>query len=160
LEAPKERTERIRQFAVLRVWVLCRRDIPVNSVRDAIGWWEARRIAFNLIVGTAGILSCIVVGIVGLGSELLFNSEFGIPNPPGLALIGVIIYGILANLCFTGGWVVELVIRRIWPQEADRFATMSFSLGLIFSILLTLSPAVLVGTAGIFKLLNHFRGRF
>jgi hypothetical protein len=137
---------------------LCRRDTPINSDRDAIGWWEARRIPFNLIVGSAGILTCTFVGVVGLGSEVLFDSEFGLPNPPLFALIGIIIYGLLANLSFSGGWLAELVIRKIWPTEADRFATISFSLGVIFSVLLTLAPAALVGAVGIFKLLNHARG--
>ena len=122
-----------------------------------IGWWEARRIPFNLIVGSVGILTCIVVGVVGLGSELLFNSEFGVPNPPLFALIGIILYGIFANVCFTGGWVTELIVRRLWPREADRFATLSFSLGVVFSVLLTLAPAIIVGAAGIFRLVSHLR---
>lgn len=132
--------------------------MPVNSARDAIGWWEARRIPFNLIVGSAGIFTCIVVGIVALGSEVLFHREFGLPNPPLFALMGIVIYGILANVCFSIGWVAELIVRRIWPREADRFATLSFSLGVIFSVLLTLAPGFLVGAGGIFKLLNHLRG--
>jgi hypothetical protein len=145
-------------LARLRASALCRRDSPANSAREVIGWWEARRVPFNLIVGSAGILTSIVVGIVGLGSELLFNSEFGLPDPPGFALIAIILYGILANVCFTGGWVTELIVRRIWPREADRFATLTLSLGTIFSVVLTLAPAVVIGAAGIFKLLRHLRG--
>ena len=145
-------------LAVLRASALCRRDSPLSSSREVIGWWEARRIPFNLIVGSVGILTCMVVGVVALGSEILFNSEFGLPNPPAVALIGIIIYGILANVCFTGGWVAELIVRRLWPREADRFATLSFSLGVIFSVLLTLIPAIIVGAAGIFRLVSHLRG--
>ena len=145
-------------FAALRASVLCRRDMPLNSARDTIGWWEARRIPFNLIVGSVGILTCIIVGIVGLGSEVLFHSEFGLPNPPLFALFAVTIYGILANACYTGGWVAELIVRKIWPREADRFATLSFSLGVVFAVVVTLAPAALVGAGGIFKLLRHLRG--
>jgi len=104
-------------FAALRTSVLCRRDMPLKSARDTIGWWEARRIPFNLIVGSVGILTCVIVGIVGLGSEVLFHSEFGLPNPPLFALFAVIIYGILANACYTGGWVAELIVRKIWPRR-------------------------------------------
>jgi hypothetical protein len=124
-----------------------------------IGWWESRRIPFNLIVGSAGILTCIVVGVVGLGAEILFNSEFGLPNPPGFAVVGIILYGIMANICFTCGWIVELVVREFWPSEADRFATLTFSLGLVFSVLLTLAPAVVVGAGGLFGLMRHLRTR-
>jgi hypothetical protein len=151
----KDWIQRHPAFARLGSSTFWSRDVPVINAREAIGWWESRRIPFNLIVGSAGILSCIVVGVVGLGSEILFGSEFGLPNPPLFALIGVLIYGIMANVCFTGGWIAELVIRRIWPHEADRFASRSFSLGLIFSVLLTLTPAIVIGAGGIFGLLAH-----
>ena len=157
MEAVKEHEKRPGPFAALRVSVLCRRDTPANSARDAIGWWQSRRIPFNLIVGSAGIFTCIVVGVVALGSEILFHTEFGLPDPPAFALIGIIIYGILANVCFTGGWLAELVVRRIWPPEADRFATLSLALGVIFSVLLTLAPAIVIGAGGIFGLMRHLR---
>ena len=87
----------------------------------------------------------------------MFQSEFGLPDPPLFALIGVVIYGLLANVCFTGGWILELIVRKAWPQEADRFATLSLSLGVIFSVLLTLAPAIVVGAGGFYKLLKHLR---
>lgn len=145
-------------FTRLRLSALCRRDVPITTVRDVIGWWEARRIPFNLIVGSAGFLSFIVMGIVATGSFFLFNSDFGLPDPPLFALFGVVIYGIMANVCFTAGWLVELVIRKIWPAEADRFATLTFSLGLVFSVLLTLTPGIVVGSVGVFGLLGHLLG--
>jgi hypothetical protein len=135
---------------------LCRRDVPLMSNWKVIGWWEARRVPYNLIVGTAGILSSVVIVIVGLVGYFFFHSEF--PAPEGLTLIAVIFYAVAANLCFTGGWLAELVIRKAWPEEADRFATLSFSFGLIFSVLLTLIPAILVGVAGMFGLLAHLLG--
>jgi hypothetical protein len=142
-------------FDSLKASVLCRRDAPVTSAKEVIGWWESRRIPFNLMVGTAGILTSIIVGVVGLGSSILFGSDFGLPNPPLFALFGVVIYGIMANICYTGGWMAELVVRRIWPHEADRFATLSFFTGLAFSILLTLAPGIVFGAGGIFGLLAH-----
>lgn len=141
-------------FSRLKPSALFRRDTPAQTARDVIGWWESRRIPFNLIVGSAGLLTCISVGVVGLGSEILFNSEFGLP-PPFLAVAGVLIYGIMANVFFTGGWVAEIALRRLWPAEADRFATTSFAFGLIFSVLLTLAPGALVAAGGLFKLIGH-----
>jgi hypothetical protein len=75
-----------------------------------------------------------------------------------LALFAILLYGIAANLFFTGGWLAELVVRKIWPREADRFATLSFSLGLVFSVLLTVTPGIVVGVGGIFGLVGHFLG--
>jgi hypothetical protein len=145
-------------LARLRASTLCRRDVPITSAREAIGWWETRRVPFNLIVGSAGILSCIVVTVVGLGSYFLFDSEFGLPDPPLFALVGILLYGLGANVCFTGGWLAELIVRKIWPSEADRFSTLSLSLGLIFSVLLTLTPAIVIGAAGFFGLVGHLVG--
>jgi ABC-type branched-subunit amino acid transport system permease subunit len=145
-------------FARLKSSILCARDVSPRSAWDAIGWWESRRVSFNLIVGSAGILSCIVVGVVGLGASILFDSDFGLPDPPAFALVVILIYGIMANICFTGGWLAELVVRRLWPREADRFATVSFSLGLVFSVLLTLTPAIVIGAGGIFGLFTHLFG--
>jgi ABC-type branched-subunit amino acid transport system permease subunit len=145
-------------FTWLRNSLLCHREVPPTTARQVIGWWEARRIPFNLVVGSAGLVSCIVVGVVALGSYFLYDSELGMPDPPLFALFGILIYGIAANVCFTGGWITELIIRQIWPAEADRFATLSLSLGLVFSVLLTLSPALVVGAAGIFEVMGHVFG--
>lgn len=145
-------------FTRLRTSALCRREVPVTSAREAIGWWEARRGPFNLIVGSAGIVSCMVVGIVGLGSYFLFDGEFPMPDPPLFAIVGIILYGIVANVCFTAGWLFELIARKIWSGEADRLATLSFFLGLIFSVLLTLTPAIIFGAVGIFGLIGHLLG--
>jgi hypothetical protein len=148
------REKSVQPFSRLRASSLCRRDIPITSAREAIGWWEARRIPFNLIVGIAGILSTVVVCVVGLGSYFLFDGDFGLP-PPLFAVLGVLFYGIAANVFFTGGWLAELIVRKIWPAETDRFSTLSFSLGLIFSVVLTLAPAIVFGAAGIFGLVGH-----
>jgi hypothetical protein len=123
---------------------------------EMIGWWESRRVPFNLIVGSAGIISCIVAGVVVAGAFILFDSFFLIPGVPMFVLIGILVYAVLANLCFTGGWVVELFVRSLWPNEADRYATASLACGLAFSVLLSLAPGIMIGGAGIFMLVARF----
>ena len=127
-----------------------------------IGWWEARRIPFNLIVGIAGLLSCIAVGLVSMESwsYSLFVRDSGLPDSPFMNLLVVIIYGIVANIFFTGGWVAELIIRKLWPTQADRFATLTYSLGVVFSVLLTLAPGIILGALGIFVPLARMFGAF
>ena len=143
-------------FGRLRSSPLFRRESPATTARDAIGWWESRRIPYNLIVGCAGILSCIAAGVVAVISVNLYPNDAGIPDPPIFILFGIILYGIIANILYTGGWVVELLIRKAWPREADRFATLSFASGLVFSVLLTLTPFFLFGAAGIVALVKHY----
>jgi hypothetical protein len=150
--------KRLNLFARLRVSALCRRDAPLTTAGEVIGWWESRRIPFNLIVGTTGVITCIVGVVVSEASSILFGIDSGLPDPPIFGLIAIFIYGIMANICFTGGWVAELVGRKFWPHEADKAATLSFTLGLAFSVLLTLTPGILIGAAAIFGFLRHYFG--
>jgi hypothetical protein len=145
--------------ATLRSSDLFRRETPAASGVEALVWWEARRIPYNLIVGCAGIITCTVCFVIAVAAEIFFHSDFGLPDPPFFAIIGVVFYGIMANVCFTGGWITELFFRRVAPKEADRFATNSFFYGVIFSILLTLAPAALIGGVGFVKLVNRFMTR-
>ena len=90
-----------------------------------------------------------------VAAATLLSVDFGIPNPPGFAIIAVVLYAFMANVCYTGGWIAEIFIRKLWPHEADRFATTSFFLGLVFSVFLTLIPGILVVAGGLFGLTRH-----
>jgi hypothetical protein len=121
-----------------------------------IGWWEVRRIPYNILVGTTGIISvglCLVTGIL---CEHVIGNPIGIPDPPFFALLAAAAYGLMANLCYTGGWIAELFVRKIWPEQSSAFGRISFFLGLMFSILLTLVPGIVVSTIGAISLLTHF----
>jgi hypothetical protein len=147
-------------FARLRNSILCRRDVSPANGWQVIGWWEARRIPFNLVVGIAGLFSCIVIGVVGVGSFFLFNSDFGSTGSPLGSVFLVLIYGICANIFFTGGWIAELIVQKLWPVQADRFATLTYSLGVTFAVLLTVAPGIIAGAVGIFEVIWHILGAF
>jgi hypothetical protein len=144
-------------FAAIRNRSLFRRESPALSSAETILWWESRRIPYNLIVGTAGICTCVAVVALALIAQEFFNSDFGLPDPPGLGVILVILYGIMANVCFTLGWVTELLLRRMSMREANAFAENTFFCGLLFSVVLTLSPAVLIGFVGFLKFIHHLK---
>ena len=73
----------------------------------------------------------------------MFGEPLGLPDPPIVAVLAVLGYGVGANVCFTGGWVVEIIARKIWPEKVGAFAQISFAFGMVFSLLLTLAPAAL-----------------
>jgi hypothetical protein len=52
----------------------------------------------------------------------------------------ILIFGFGANLCYTGGCMAELVARLLWRERAAFFGPMMFSLGLLFSVGLSLLP--------------------
>jgi hypothetical protein len=135
------------------------RDVSNPGVWQTIGWWEVRRIPYNLLVGAAGLVSSALCLITAILCEHFLGEAFGIPNPPFVAFFAVAAYGIMANVCYTGGWTAELLVQRIWPEEGKAFGRISFFLGLTFSILLTLVPGVLVATTGGLLLLAHFAGK-
>jgi hypothetical protein len=134
-------------------------DLSSQGFWQTIGWWEVRRVPYNLLVGAAGLLTCAVCLVTGLLCERFLGDPIGIPNPPFVAVFAVAAYAIMANVCYTGGWAAELLVQRIWPEEGRTFGRISFFLGLIFSILLTLVPGVLVAIIGGLGLLAHFAGR-
>jgi len=144
--------QQVRIKQIRESW-LFQREVSLTNAREIIGWWEARRIPYNLIVGCAGILTCLTLLVIAVASFELFHSDFGLPDPPLFAVFGVIFYGIAANACYTGGWIAELIFRRVFPGEYDQWATSSFFLGLLFSVLLTLLPAILVSAVGFFRLI-------
>jgi hypothetical protein len=77
------------------------------------------------------------------------GEPIGLPDPAALAIVGVILYGILANVCYTGGWVTELVVAKVWAIDTSRFGPVAFTLGTAFSVLITLAPASLVVAAAV-----------
>src|SRR5512146_1931345 len=58
-------------------------------------WWESRRLLYNVVVGGTGLLTAGAVELFGL---LPPAPHFGVP------LVGVLVYGIAANVCYTLGW--------------------------------------------------------
>ena len=66
---------RLNLFSRLRVSAFCRRDAPLTTAGEVIGCWESRRIPFNLIVGTTGVITCIVGVVVSEASSILFGID-------------------------------------------------------------------------------------
>lgn len=124
-----------------------------RTVWQVIGWWEVRRVAFNLVVGIAGMLT-IATGALALGTANAFlQTPLHRPDPP--LFFFVLVYGVLANLLYTGGWMAELACRRMWPSTRGHLAPVSLRLGLVFSILVTLLPAIFAVTFAVHAILTH-----
>ncbi|MGB7575118.1 MAG: hypothetical protein WBN53_14800 [Thermodesulfobacteriota bacterium] len=144
-----QRLKRLRFFS---------RNDQVLSTWRIIAWWEIRRIPYNFLVGIAGIVTtllCIGSGLIG---ERVLGVPIGIPDPPLFAVFAVIAYGIMANICYTGGWISEIIVAKVWQDQGHHFGEISFFLGVLFSIGLTLlAGVVVVGVLIIELLINIFR---
>ena len=80
-------------------------------------------------------------------SEYLTGEPIGMPDPPVIVVVAAVLFVVGANVCYTGGWIGELLVRRAWPDESTTFGTLTFTLGLLFAVVVTLTPAVL--TSGV-----------
>ena len=106
-----------------------------QGAMEVVRWWEQRRPVYNLAVGTAGLMS--------LGSLKLFAmlpphpASFDFPWPV------IPVYALLANGAYTLGPLIDLWLRR---NRSDRYAVVGPAMlryGFVFSVGLTLLPAVL-----------------
>lgn len=123
-----------------------------------IAWWEKRRFFYNKVLAAVGTVTCILMISCGVISEPLMGEPIGIPDPPILVPLGIIFYGIMANVCYTGGWIAELLLARFRPgTQAERFGVRAFRIGVKFSIALTIFPALLCWGVFLFSLVTGKR---
>lgn len=101
-----------------------------------VSWWEDRRLAYNIMVGAAGLFTLAVV------TTLQFIPPFSSPSvPPWQA---VIVYGIGANLMYSLGWVVEVAAEKLFRGDLLPIGPVLYRMGLTFALGLTLLPAVVL----------------
>jgi hypothetical protein len=113
---------------------------------SVLAWWEARRPLFNLCVGGAGLIS--------LGTFMLLAY---LPPHPAVFPVPwrvVVAYGVLANLCYTLGPAMDLLLRRGLRERAPAIAPVLLRYGFVFSVGLTLLPIALGGLAWLVRLLG------
>jgi hypothetical protein len=123
----------------IRTLRLFKRTENLGAFWQIFLWWELRRIPFNLIVGATGIFTCVFL----FGLEILLKSDILdniLPDPPAIAILG---YGFLANVCFTGGWIMELLAKKVFQEQSKHFGEILFLCGMIFSMALTLLPILI-----------------
>jgi hypothetical protein len=103
---------------------------------QVIRWWELRRLLYNailLVVGVSAIMGMewLMTKVIPLGDDAV---------EPMFLVLGVVVYGILANLCYTLGWMFELWGRRSNPVSARQRGKWTFWAGMLFSCALTSLP--------------------
>lgn len=108
---------------------------PFNDA-GVIWWWERRRILFNAALLAVGTFSVLCMLIVASPATPFWRPVIEHP----MILIGSLGYAFMANICYTGGWLMELRLRRVDPSMARRVGQLSFQWGLLLSCALTPLP--------------------
>ena len=116
---------------------------PLPAVRRTpvgiLVWWESRRLVYNLIVGATGCVSLAVIAVADLVARAHTLGQGELPS-----VIPVIVFGVLANVCYTLGPIIEVALERVWKDQLLPIGPALFRQGLAFSIGLTLLPIPVV----------------
>jgi hypothetical protein len=124
------------------------RRTPLSLLR----WWESRRLFYNKVVGATGLATLAGVSIVSAlpPHPVPFGDPFG---DPLLMVVGAVVYGVLANGCYSMGWLLELAARSLWGRRAPDVGPLLFRQGLIFSVGLTLFPLLLASMVWVIRVI-------
>jgi len=124
---------------------------PARRTAGAIvGWWESRRLAYNVWVGSAGLVS--------LGVNFAMRLLFGDPIHPTQALIPVTVFAVMANLCYLFGPATEILIQKVWGHRLLPTGPTLFRMGLTFSVGLALLPSLLLTILGVVRVIAIILG--
>jgi hypothetical protein len=107
----------------------------VRSPLRIIRWWESRRLTYNAVVGATGVATLLYVNAL----ELILDQ--GVLSVPWYAVAA---YALAANVCYTFGPAVEIVLERWLKRPLYGVGPALFRHGLVFSVGLTLLPAGLI----------------
>ncbi|MGH7470566.1 MAG: hypothetical protein ACRENP_21685 [Longimicrobiales bacterium] len=122
---------------------------PAPAPRSTPGiwqWWEARRLKYNALVGGAGLVS---LGVIRTVTWLPPNR-----HEEMLPLAVVVVFGVMANVCYTLGPTVEVISEKLWGRKILPVGPTLFRMGLSFSIGLALLPSLIAGFDWGFRILK------
>jgi hypothetical protein len=128
-----------------------RNELTCRSTADVIGWWETRRLPFNAAIGVTGLFTYAAVQLI----FLLPPRPMPIPLVPSAII--ALVYGVLANVCYTGGWMAELWLKKSLGRDTETAGPTLFRYGFAFSMGLTLFP---IAMASLLKLSLFLRAIF
>jgi hypothetical protein len=118
------------------VWFFSKPSEPLTPY-SIILWWEKRRIPYNLIVGAIGIISLILFyEFIDLAHELK-------PGEDAVEPIAILFAPIFVNICYTAGWIVEILLNNIRHTGSAPIGPLLMKLGVGFSIVVALLPSTI-----------------
>lgn len=108
-----------------------------GSLGETIAWWELRRIPYNLIVGCFALI-CLFIFYQAI--DYAGHLE---PGEDAVEPMMLFIGPILMNICYTGGWFIEVIGRMSGLIHSLRFSPMLLKFGFGFSLFVVSLPAVI-----------------
>jgi hypothetical protein len=118
-----------------------------RTVPAILGWWEKRRLFFNVAVGSAGLVSMIFVTLAASISEGRLVLE---------PWVGAAVFGVMANVCYCFGPLTEILIGKLWGRTVLPTGPSLYRMGLTFSVGLALLPTLILSFVSVIWLLSNF----
>jgi hypothetical protein len=107
------------------------------SAGTIIRWWEARRLHYDLLVlGTIVLVSIVKIWIPWSSADLYGGARLTLTFWQSI-LLQVLLVLLPANIWYTGGWLTELLLRKVFRVPAGAFGPWALGIGMAFSILFT-----------------------
>lgn len=126
---------RINRF---REWMFTVRD-GERSAGEIILWWELRRIPYNLIVGTTGLIS------LSLFYFFISRTNALKPGEDAVEPIALLAAPVVMNICYTAGWVVEGFLDKAHSDEDEVLGPNLLRSGLKLSLFVVILPSLFWG---------------
>ena len=130
-------------------WIFAH-QLEKSHPAHVVAWWELRRLPYNVIVGATSLLTLLVFFAVAWGCELSGGLPLGQPKPPLLVIIAIAAYWIVTNVFYTFGWILELLVARVWHVSTPVFGPIVFTMFTAISLVVTLIPAGLIIVLAVF----------
>jgi hypothetical protein len=116
-------------------WLFTKSESP-GSWFGIIAWWEIRRIPYNLIVGSVGLISLLLFFLfLSLAHEVK-------PGEDAIEPMALLAAPFVINIAYTFGWVAELFLYFIWRQRSNVIGPVLYKLGLYFSLVVVMLPSI------------------
>jgi hypothetical protein len=106
-----------------------------RSLWEVMGWWELRRIPFNLIIGVYGGL-CVLAFFWGITTSGHLQ-----PGEDAVEPLALVTAPVAINVFYTLGWFVEIPARLTVSTLTPRLGPLLLKLGLGFGLVLITLPA-------------------
>ncbi|WP_420448956.1 hypothetical protein [Candidatus Palauibacter sp.] len=98
-----------------------------------IGWWEKRRLPYNLIIGGTGLVTMTVGSLI-----MALNGEF----TPVAWLRGSVFWLIMLNVSYSLGPIVEIALQKSFRDKLLPAGPLLFRAGVTIAVGVTLLPII------------------
>lgn len=109
---------------------------PRVDGKSVILWWEKRRFLYNAYLFLFCLVPCLPAYLQMLGWTIPIPALKGIyRGDPGILLLIQVLLQVLSNVWYTGGWIVELIVKVVARRNIPRFGPIALAAGTLFSFI-------------------------